>query len=290
MLTALAACAFVVAVNNAAHAETVTVHIKDGSVVSGTIVHMDQSVVELKLSYGTVTIHSDRIESIDYGNGTPGEGEDANSTIFYNDLSPYGRWVFVPPYGYVWYPASPGPGWMPYVNGHWIWTDAGWTWVSYEPWGWATYHYGYWNFVDTYGWVWVPGTVWGPAWVVWYGGPGYIGWAPRPWGYWAGYRIPWSRCVFVHSGAFMSVHIGAVAVPRAMNPGIVSGGRVSIMAGHGVYGGPSVVSVRKYTGVNVRRFGVVGVPNHINRIQGGRYYIYRPAMHGGGMGPGRYKR
>jgi hypothetical protein len=29
-----------------------------------------------------------------------------------------------------------------------------------------------------YGWVWTPGYVWGPAWVDWYWGDGYVGWVP----------------------------------------------------------------------------------------------------------------
>jgi hypothetical protein len=34
--------------------------------------------------------------------------------------------------------------------------------------------------VDQIGWVWVPGTEWGPAWVSWRRSPGYVGWAPLP--------------------------------------------------------------------------------------------------------------
>jgi len=30
--------------------------------------------------------------------------------------------------------------WQPYCNGNWQRTDAGWYWVSDEPWAWATYH------------------------------------------------------------------------------------------------------------------------------------------------------
>jgi hypothetical protein len=62
--------------------------------------------------------------------------------------------------------------------GHWEWTDAGWSWASDEPWGYATYHYGRW-FVDArQGWVWLPGTTYAPAWVAWRSGGGYVGWAP----------------------------------------------------------------------------------------------------------------
>jgi len=61
-----------------------------------------------------------------------------------------------------------------------VWTDCGWYWYSDEPWAWACYHYGYWVYEANYGWVWVPDVVWGPAWVSWRVGGGYIGWAPLP--------------------------------------------------------------------------------------------------------------
>lgn len=93
------------------------------------------------------------------------------------DLDYYGYWRYVPTYGYVWIPRV-SRGWRPYYYGHWVWTSCGWTWVSYEPWGWVPYHYGRWAYVIGYGWVWVPGSVWGPGWVVWAEGPGWIAWAP----------------------------------------------------------------------------------------------------------------
>jgi hypothetical protein len=71
-------------------------------------------------------------------------------------------------------------GWRPYANGHWERTDAGWYWASDEPWGWATYHYGRWDFSVNFGWIWVPHTQWAPAWVSWRQGAGYVGWAPLP--------------------------------------------------------------------------------------------------------------
>ncbi|HZR19586.1 MAG TPA: DUF6600 domain-containing protein, partial [Verrucomicrobiae bacterium] len=49
---------------------------------------------------------------------------------------------------------------------------------SDEPWGWACFHYGQWVYDPSYGWVWLPGTEWAPAWVVWRQAPDYIGWAP----------------------------------------------------------------------------------------------------------------
>ena len=98
---------------------------------------------------------------------------------FYNYLSPYGNWVFLPGYGYVWQPSGMGYGWRPYTNGHWVFTNYGWTWVSGYNWGWAPFHYGRWAYTGG-GWYWVPGTTWGPAWVSWRSGPGYVGWAPLP--------------------------------------------------------------------------------------------------------------
>lgn len=99
---------------------------------------------------------------------------------FEEPLSPYGRWVDVPDYGHCWVPTRVDHDWRPYTNGHWQRTDAGWYWVSDEPWGWATCHYGRWYLDSNYGWVWVPQTQWAPAWVCWREGGGYTGWAPLP--------------------------------------------------------------------------------------------------------------
>jgi hypothetical protein len=97
---------------------------------------------------------------------------------FYEPLTPLGDWVVVGSYGRCWRPARVEADWRPYCNGSWQRTDAGWYWVSDEPWGWATYHYGRWDINAEFGWFWVPQTVWAPAWVSWHEGGGYIGWAP----------------------------------------------------------------------------------------------------------------
>jgi hypothetical protein len=99
---------------------------------------------------------------------------------FYNSLSSEGTWIQTPQFGYVWQPNVNDPQWAPYTDGHWVYSDAGWTWVSNEPWGWATYHYGRWVNLDGTGWCWVPGYTWAPAWVSWRYGDGYVGWAPLP--------------------------------------------------------------------------------------------------------------
>jgi hypothetical protein len=97
---------------------------------------------------------------------------------FYEPLAPHGEWVVVGSYGRCWRPARVEAGWRPYCNGYWQRSEAGWYWVSDEPWAWATYHYGRWDYTDQYGWYWVPQTQWAPAWVSWHSGGGYVGWAP----------------------------------------------------------------------------------------------------------------
>lgn len=103
-------------------------------------------------------------------------------SMFYTRLEAYGDWLETSNYGYVWRPheSERSRAWRPYLNGHWVYTDAGWTWVSEEPFGWATYHYGRWARLRDVGWVWVPGDEWAPAWVSWRKSDDYVGWAPLP--------------------------------------------------------------------------------------------------------------
>ncbi len=109
--------------------------------------------------------------------GLPGVEIRAESD-FYEPLTPYGRWEVVGSYGRCWIPRGVEADWSPYSDGYWQRTDAGWYWVSSEPWAWATYHYGRWDLSAQFGWYWVPQTQWAPAWVSWHRGGGYIGWAP----------------------------------------------------------------------------------------------------------------
>jgi hypothetical protein len=100
---------------------------------------------------------------------------------FYDQLAPYGTWFESGEFGWVWQPTDVYPGWRPYSDGHWAWTDDyGWYWVSDAEWGWATDHYGRWFRDPDRGWLWVPGAEWAPAWVAWRSGEGYTGWAPLP--------------------------------------------------------------------------------------------------------------
>lgn len=108
---------------------------------------------------------------------------DVSIDFFYDNLSG-GNWIEVEGYGYGWQPdlAVNDQNWRPYADGYWAYTEDGWTWVSYEDFGWATYHYGRWANLSDYGWVWFPGEDldWGPAWVSWRTGGDYVGWAPLP--------------------------------------------------------------------------------------------------------------
>ena len=104
-------------------------------------------------------------------------------SYFYQELSPYGRWILAEDGQWCWQPTVvvSTPGWRPYWDkGHWIWTDHGWYWASDYSWGWATFHYGRWNLHPHHGWIWYPDRAWGPAWVAWRSGGEYCGWAPLP--------------------------------------------------------------------------------------------------------------
>jgi hypothetical protein len=106
-----------------------------------------------------------------------------DATYFYNDLAPYGSWVSLPSVGWCWQPSVVvvNRDWRPYCDaGHWVYTDDGWFWQSDYSWGWAPFHYGRWYLDGRCGWVWVPGRVWGPAWVTWRTVGTTCGWAPLP--------------------------------------------------------------------------------------------------------------
>jgi len=105
--------------------------------------------------------------------------DDITLETFYEELSPYGAWINDPQYGYVWRPNVDQDDFRPYyTNGRWEMTRYGNTWVSDYEWGWAPFHYGRWQHSNRRGWLWVPDTRWGPAWVSWRSGGGYYGWAP----------------------------------------------------------------------------------------------------------------
>lgn len=110
---------------------------------------------------------------------------DRRLSYWSDDLDTYGSWVMVNGIGWSWRPIV-SAGWRPYYNGYWSHRYGCLTWVSYDPWGWGPYHYGRWAYDPGYGWVWVPGSGYSPAWVYWTYGSGFLGWAPAGW--WDCYR------------------------------------------------------------------------------------------------------
>jgi len=118
------------------------------------------------------------IDANAYDSTAPGDPvEDVD--VFYDQLQPYGVWVDEPDVGRVFIPSQ--NNFVPYTTGHWEYTRLGFVWISTEPFGWATSHYGRWAYSNPYGrWVWLPDTEWGPAWVEWRQTSDHFGWAPLP--------------------------------------------------------------------------------------------------------------
>jgi len=76
--------------------------------------------------------------------------------------------------------ADETPAYVPYTNGQWVNTDAGWYFKAPTPYEETVSHYGRWVNSPTAGWLWVPGRVWAPAWVDWKQNDEYVSWAPLP--------------------------------------------------------------------------------------------------------------
>jgi hypothetical protein len=101
----------------------------------------------------------------------------ASTDLFETALAPYGEWLSINEQP-VFRP-SVGARFTPYfTNGHWVLSEAGWVFDSELPFAWATFHYGRWWRDPERGWLWRPGTQWGPSWVEWRVGGGFAAWAP----------------------------------------------------------------------------------------------------------------
>ena len=111
------------------------------------------------------------------------EQMDGPPAAFAEPLEQYGEWFYMNTVGWVWRPSASvvGSEFRPYATGgQWVTTPDGWIFESSYPFGWATFHYGRWLLDSNFGWIWVPGDIWGPSWVRWRVGGGYVGWAPLP--------------------------------------------------------------------------------------------------------------
>ncbi|GEM_PF-1590319 len=98
---------------------------------------------------------------------------------YVTELDSNGTWYYDTSLStYVWHPNIVDSSWEPYSNGYWAWSPYGMTWTSYYNWGFAPFHYGAWDFSLSFGWIWVPGAYYSPAWVSWNCWDNYIGWYP----------------------------------------------------------------------------------------------------------------
>lgn len=212
-----------------------------------------------------------------YGSGP--QVQVSGSISFYDELSPYGRWVSYPGYDQVWIPNA-GRDFRPYyTNGHWVYTDYGWTWMSDYSWGWAAFHYGRWLFDDFQGWMWVPGNDWGPAWVSWRTGGDYYGWAPMGPQY--SYNAPANYWAFVPRQYINSPRINNYYVNNSRNVTIINNTTIinnsNNYRGNRVYTGPNANDVQRYSGQAVRPVRVENMNRPgAGRVDNNRLQIYRP--------------
>lgn len=218
--------------------------------------------------------------------------------FFYDQLSPYGEWVAMQPYGWVWCPSNVGFGWRPYTDGYWAYSDYGWTFVSSVDWGWACYHYGRWGFDNDYGWYWVPGTDWGPAWVAWRWGGGYCGWAPLPpqvgWSVsvgieWGGFDIDrgfgGNAWCFVDAARLTDPNLNQYVINSARNVTLIRETKnitnYNIVNNRIVNNSVDVGQVEKLTGRPVPRYKIVesqAEKGHAPRLKGEQIEVFRPQI------------
>ena len=213
--------------------------------------------------------------------------------LFYDQMSPYGSWVEYRNYGYVWIPDA-DRDFSPYCsNGHWVYTDYGWTWASDYPWGWAAFHYGRWGYDDDFGWFWIPGNEWGPAWVTWRRAPGYYGWAPMGPGisvdisFGREYRVPADHWTFVGERDFCRSDLDRHYIDRSTNITIINNTTVINTTNvdrsrRTTYvSGPDRTEVERVTSQAVRPIAVRENDRPGQSVSGDQMRIYRPQVQQG---------
>jgi hypothetical protein len=211
--------------------------------------------------------------------------------LFYDDLAPYGHWIETPRYGWAWAPAVE-PAWRPYAYGRWVQSDLGWTWLSDEPFGWATYHYGRWDLDPAYGWMWIPGDEWAPAWVSWRADDDYIGWAPLPPAYrvrprfglrFADASLPAESFLFVPQPRFLEPRVVAYALPPGQAKKLFRTSRdftrYRVVNNLFVNEGVPIARLEPGLGRRVTRYQLVDLApdrGRRTRIEGSRIALFRP--------------
>jgi hypothetical protein len=200
--------------------------------------------------------YDDGQQSIDQGSQMYQSQPPVGFNDFVNQLSPYGVWVNIAPYGQVW--IANVPNFQPYsTNGYWAYTTYGWTWVSNYPWGWAPFHYGRWGYNSRFGWYWVPGYVWGPAWVAWSSSADMYGWAPLMPGMNFGVNLsislfPPSYWTFMQGRYMGNMNIGGFYINRSRNVNIIK----------------NTVIINNYARENNRRYSMGPSANDVQRFTG----------------------
>lgn len=184
---------------------------------------------------------------------------DVSFGFFHASLAPHGTWHVSASYGRVWQPAVHVASWNPYYDGRWEYSDCGWTWVADYAWGAIPYHYGTWVFDPALGWVWVPGTVWAPSWVVFRTAPGYVGWAPVAPSFTVGLavaRYEPDLFVFVEERDFLAPRIRSHVVPlerkRRLLPATTLVNNIRIENGVVVNPGPDIARIERATKVKIK--------------------------------------
>ncbi|MBS1684646.1 MAG: hypothetical protein JSS76_07830 [Bacteroidetes bacterium] len=212
---------------------------------------------------------------------------DQSYQTFYDQMAPYGCWIYDGRYGRVWLP-SVAVGFSPYLtNGHWVYTDYGWTWVSDYSWGWAAFHYGRWYQDDRYGWMWVPGSEWAPAWVMWGSYSNNYCWAPIAPGYGfnSGYRPAaryWNTvgCSYI-SQPYVSNYVvnHNVVINNTTVNNITVINNTTIYNGGHYSAGPRVSDVERVTGHRIAAVSITASARPgMSRLDRGQIQMYRPTI------------
>ncbi len=230
------------------------------------------------------------------------------NNYFYDSLAPYGNWIQIEGYGRCWQPTVVvgNRNWQPYGDrGRWIYTDAGWYWLSDYSWGATTFHYGRWFSDPSRGWCWWPDTVWAPSWVNWRYSGTYCGWAPLPpaacyqagfgftyygssVGIGFGFGLAASCYTFVPWGGFCAARPYQYRVPGNQVTQIYNNTTIINNYGSGnnntvINRGIAVDRVRQYTHtevrtVNLRDQAVAGSRNERVAQDGRTLAVHRPAL------------
>ncbi len=161
-------------------------------------------------------------------------------------------------------------------------------WVSDYSWGWAPFHYGRWFNDPYYGWMWMPGYEWSPAWVAWRDGGDYYGWAPLRPGFNIGinisigsYNPPVDYWCFAPRRYISSPRIYDYCMDRGRNVTIIN--NTTIINNYGrrnnvFINGPRRVDAERYTGrINPVRFRESSRPGRTT-FRNNEVSVYRPRV------------